>query len=59
MKRVENKVALVTGGAVGIGEATCRLLAREGALVAVTDINIEAGETVARDIVAFLGPDTS
>ena len=51
MKRVENKVALVTGGAMGIGEATCRLLAREGALVAVTDINTEAGEAVARDIV--------
>lgn len=51
MRRVENKVALVTGGAVGIGEATCRLLAREGALVAITDINIEAGEAVARDIV--------
>lgn len=51
MKRVEGKVALVTGGAMGIGEATCRLLAREGALVAVTDINTEAGEAVARDIV--------
>ena len=51
MKRVENKVALVTGGAMGIGEATCRLLAREGAKVAVTDINVEAGEAVVQNIV--------
>jgi len=51
MGRVDNKVALVTGGAMGIGEATCHLLAREGARVAVTDVNIEAGEAVVRSIV--------
>ncbi len=51
MKRVEGKVALVTGGAMGIGEATCCLLAREGAQVAVTDINVAAGEEVAQRIV--------
>lgn len=38
MKRVENKVAIVTGGALGIGRAVCLELAREGAKVAVTDI---------------------
>jgi 3(or 17)beta-hydroxysteroid dehydrogenase len=50
MKRVEGKVALVTGGAMGIGAATCLLLAKEGARVAVTDIATEAGEAVARSI---------
>jgi NAD(P)-dependent dehydrogenase (short-subunit alcohol dehydrogenase family) len=38
MNRVKDKVAIVTGGALGIGKAGCELLAREGATVAVTDI---------------------
>jgi NAD(P)-dependent dehydrogenase (short-subunit alcohol dehydrogenase family) len=38
--RVEGKIALVTGGAQGLGEAASRMLAREGARVAITDINI-------------------
>lgn len=46
----ENKVALVTGGASGIGAATSRRFADEGATVVVTDIDIEGGETVAADI---------
>ncbi|MCH8543226.1 MAG: glucose 1-dehydrogenase [Alcanivorax sp.] len=47
MKRVEGKVAVVTGGALGIGRAACLLLAREGARVAVTDIiDKEGGEVV-------------
>jgi 3(or 17)beta-hydroxysteroid dehydrogenase len=37
MKRVEGKVALVTGGAGGLGSAAARMLAREGAKVVVTD----------------------
>jgi NAD(P)-dependent dehydrogenase (short-subunit alcohol dehydrogenase family) len=39
MQRLTGKVAIVTGGAGGIGAATCRKLAEEGASVAVFDIN--------------------
>lgn len=50
MGRVEGKVALVTGGAKGIGEAACLRLAEEGARIAVTDIDSEAGESVVLQI---------
>ncbi|MBR1122617.1 glucose 1-dehydrogenase [Bradyrhizobium lablabi] len=47
--QVQGKVALVTGGASGIGEAVCELLAREGASVAVTDIDeLRGPELVAK-----------
>ena len=44
--RVKGKVALVTGGASGIGRASALLLAKEGAAVAVTDIQDDQGKTV-------------
>lgn len=44
MNRVSNKVIIVTGGATGIGQATCYLLAQEGASIALVDINEEAGK---------------
>jgi NAD(P)-dependent dehydrogenase (short-subunit alcohol dehydrogenase family) len=50
MGRVEGKVAIVTGGASGIGRASCLLLAKEGAEVAVADINDKAGRAVASEI---------
>lgn len=50
MGRVQSKVALVTGAALGIGAASARLLAREGAAVVLTDIKDDAGEQVATEI---------
>lgn len=50
MGRVQGKVAIVTGGAMGIGEATARMLAREGAMVVVTDLKDAEGERVAKAI---------
>jgi NAD(P)-dependent dehydrogenase (short-subunit alcohol dehydrogenase family) len=48
--RLEGKVAIVTGGAHGMGEAEARLFAREGAKVVVADVLEAEGETVAREI---------
>lgn len=50
MGRVDDKVALVTGGASGLGAASAIMLAREGARVVVSDINDSAG----RDVVSTI-----
>lgn len=50
MNRVKNKVAIVTGGALGIGRSACLLLAKEGAQVAITDIKKPEGEKLAKQI---------
>lgn len=50
MGRVEGKVALVTGGSLGIGRACAILLAKEGAKVTVTDIDEAAGAEVVQTI---------
>ncbi len=51
MGRVEGKIALVTGGASGIGQATCEVLASEGATVIVSDIQETEGKQVVDNIV--------
>jgi len=58
MGRVQNKIAIVTGGALGIGQAVCLLLAKEGAIVAVTDVLDKEGQEVARQIQASGGKAT-
>lgn len=55
MRGLENKVVVVTGGGGGIGGATCRRFASEGAKVAVFDLNQAAAEQVAAQIRAAGG----
>jgi len=48
--KLNNKVAVVTGGAGGIGAALCRALAGKGAKIVVSDLNLEAARSVASEI---------
>lgn len=50
MKRFDNQTVVVTGGGGGIGGATCQRFGREGARVAVFDLNLDAAEKVAATI---------
>ena len=62
MERVKGKVALISGGASGLGRQSALRLAEEGARVVVTDINEDAGEDTARelgDVGAFLFHDVT
>ncbi|UYO40371.1 2-hydroxycyclohexanecarboxyl-CoA dehydrogenase [Rhodopseudomonas palustris] len=55
MARLQNKTAVITGGGGGIGGATCRRFAQDGAKVAVLDLNIDAAEKIAGEIRATGG----
>ncbi|NWF90684.1 MAG: SDR family NAD(P)-dependent oxidoreductase, partial [Ignavibacteriaceae bacterium] len=50
MKRLENKRAIVTGGASGIGSAIVKQFAREGARVIISDIDLKSSQALADSI---------
>src|SRR5438105_10326168 len=52
MRVVDNKVAVVTGGAGGIGGAIARRFAREGAHLSLVDIDADAAKTIATELTA-------
>ncbi|MGG4409717.1 SDR family NAD(P)-dependent oxidoreductase [Niallia taxi] len=55
MNRMENKVAVITGGASGIGKASAIRLAQEGAKITIIDRNAERGKAVIKEITELGG----
>lgn len=50
MNKLENKIAIITGGAAGMGETHVRLFIKEGAKVVLTDVNAEKGQELADEL---------
>ena len=48
--QIRNSIFLVTGGASGLGAATARMAAENGAKVVIADLQVEAGEKLAKEI---------
>src|SRR5207245_6593790 len=62
MARLAGKTALITGGASGIGEATVRLFAAEGAAVVLADLQDDRGQRLAAEVgsrAAYVHADVS
>jgi NAD(P)-dependent dehydrogenase (short-subunit alcohol dehydrogenase family) len=65
MNRLKGKTAIISGGATGMGAASARLFAAEGAAVAIIDRNAKAGEALVAELIAaghravFAGADVS
>ena len=57
--KLKNKVAVVTGAAVGIGRATAVKLASEGAAVAIPDWKVEKPEIENAELICFLASDAA
>ncbi len=50
--RLKDKVAIVTGGAGGIGRETCKLFALEGARILIAEVELDVAEKVAEELAA-------
>ena len=53
--KLENKVAIVTGGGKGIGAEICLKLAKEGAKIVIAEMDIESGENIQKKIIENKG----